>query len=234
MVQHRRVSQRRLDLVLNAVELLSAVAHEVDQRPHRQRRAQDVGYHLAYPRIGHKLLLDQIGTERAKARSILLRGAHARWRRGRRHSPTRWAAHMQDTVFTDLQPQRRELAHLPPLDPARRIGGQLVLADAALARPVGLDRVGRRHQRHLMPPMARLPAALLATLLAQTLGLASQPVAGWRLTAIVAILRQTGFQFLHAFQQRLHLFAQGRVLRSQRGLFFWRHAPSLPASASPS
>jgi hypothetical protein len=60
---------------------------------------------------------------------------------------------MQDAVLADLPPQRRKFAHLPALDPAGRIRGQLALAGAALARAVDLDRVWRRDQRH---PMTRM------------------------------------------------------------------------------
>jgi hypothetical protein len=56
MVEHCRLAQRCFDLALNAVELLSAVAHQIDQRPHRERRAADLGEELAYARIGDELL----------------------------------------------------------------------------------------------------------------------------------------------------------------------------------
>jgi hypothetical protein len=143
-------------------------------------------------------------------------------------------------MLGDVQAQRRELTHLSPLHPTGRIAGQVVLAAAALARSVDLDRVRRRHQRDAMPRMALLAATLLATLLPQTLGLAShslQSIAGGRLAAVVAVLEsrsQALLELLHLSKQRLHLLAQSGILGSERDLFFWRHAPSLPAAASPS
>jgi len=44
----------------------------------------------------------------------------------------------------------------------------------------------------------------------------------------VAVLGQPRFQFLHAFQQRPHLLAQGDILGFQLGgVFFQRHASML-------
>ena len=44
----------------------------------------------------------------------------------------------------------------------------------------------------------------------------------------MAVLRQSRFQFLHAFQQRPHLLSQGGVLGFEFGdLFLWRHASML-------
>jgi hypothetical protein len=40
---------------------------------------------------------------------------------------------MHETVFADLQPHQREVAHLTALDPAGRIVGERLLAGAALA-----------------------------------------------------------------------------------------------------
>jgi hypothetical protein len=53
---------------------------------------------------------------------------------------------MFEAVFSDPQPQGRELAHLPPLHPTRRIAGQLALAGAALAWPMRLHHVRCRHE----------------------------------------------------------------------------------------
>src|SRR5690349_21437245 len=234
MMQHRRISQRTLDLLLDILEPLSAMAHQIDERADRHCRAEDVGYHLAHPRIGHKLLLNQTGAERPEARTILLRGAHARWGPGGGRGSACWAAHMCQAVFNDLQPQRRKFLDLTALHPTGRILRQLVLTAAAPTRSMRLKSVGRSDQRHPMPGMPWLRPPLLAALLPQALGLPPQSVTRRRHTTVVANLRHPRFQLLHACHERLYLLAQGRVLGSQDGLFFWRNAPSLPAAASPS
>jgi hypothetical protein len=89
-----------------------------------------------------------------------------------------------------------------------------------------------------MTAVSTLAPALLATLLAPALGLASQPIARRRLTAVVAIREgagQTLLKLLHLSQQRLHLLAQGTSLGFEGSDFLVRgHALNLPASASPS
>jgi hypothetical protein len=89
-----------------------------------------------------------------------------------------------------------------------------------------------------MTAVARLASPLLAALLAQALGLASQPVTRRGLTAVVAILEgagQTLLELLHLSQQRLHLLAQGTGLGFEGGDFLVRgHALNLSAPASPS
>jgi hypothetical protein len=52
------------------VDPLSGLPHEVDQRPNRERRAEEVSHHLPHPRLGDELLLDQISAQRAQARTM--------------------------------------------------------------------------------------------------------------------------------------------------------------------
>ncbi len=200
VVQHRRLAQRHLDLLLDPAQSLGPQPHQVDQRADRERRAEDVGHQLAHARIGDELLLDQIGRECSQPGAVLLRRADTCGRLARGRRPTGGAAHMQDLVFGDVQPHGRELLHLPPLDPAGRIAGQLLPTRAALRRSMRLDGVRRRDQRHTMAAVPGLAPTPLAALLAQTLGLASQPIAGRRLTTVVAVLRHTAFQLLHTRQ----------------------------------
>jgi hypothetical protein len=54
--------------------------------------------------------------------------------------------------------------------------------------------------------MTGLPAGLLATWLAQTLGLPMKAVRGWRQTAVVAIFLQTLLQGLHLLLEQVGLF----------------------------
>jgi hypothetical protein len=76
--------------------------------------------------------------------------------------------------------------------------------------------------------MPQLPACLLAALRAQALGRAFQPVAARWFGAVVAVLRQSRFQFLHVFQPRPHLLPQGGVLGFEFGdLFLSRHMSML-------
>ena len=216
MVQHWRVAQRHLDLVFNALQPLGSLPHQIDQRANREGRAEEIGEELTHTRIRHELLLDQVGAQRTEPGTVLLRGSRAGWRLGLTRRPTRRAAHMHDAVFGHGEPHWWQFLHLPPLDPAGRIPRKLLPAGAALARPMGLDLVRSRHQRHLMTRMSHLAPTLLAALLPQTLGLASQPITRRRLTTVVAVLGQPAFQLLHTRQQRLrlHLLAQGCVFGS--------------------
>lgn len=57
-----------------------------------------------------------------------------------------WTAHVSGLVLDDLQTQRRQLLHLPPLDPLPRLDRQRLVAGSARRRPVGDYVIGRRHQ----------------------------------------------------------------------------------------
>lgn len=144
---------------------------------------------------------------------------------------------MADLVLGHAQPHCRQLVHLTPLDPLRRVVWQHLLAAAAAGGAMSDDRIRRLHQSHpmaAMAAMARLSAGVLPAGRAQALRLARQPVAGGWFGAIVAVLGEPPPQFLHLGEQRPHLLAQGGILNSQgSALFFWRHATSLPDKATP-
>ncbi len=178
MMERGGLAQGRLDLFLDALQPTGAQAHQIDQRAHREGGTEDVGQDLTHPRIRHELLLDEIGRHRSQSRAVLLGSADARRRLGLGRRPTRRTAHMQDAVLGDMQSYRGQLLDLPPLDPAGCVAGQLLVARPAQRWPMRLYGVGSRHQRNPMTGMSWLRPALLATLLAQTLGLASQPIAG--------------------------------------------------------
>jgi hypothetical protein len=136
---------------------------------------------------------------------------------------------VQRLVFRDLQPHvRRHLVDLPPLAQHDVGVGERRLTLRAVARAMLHHLIRRRHQAQRLAPMPQLPTRLLAALRAQTLRLAFQPVTARRLGTVVAILRQSRFQFLHAFQQPPHLLSQDGVLGFQLGVaFFRRHASML-------
>ena len=75
-----------------------------------------------------------------------------------------------------------------------------------------LHRVGEGRQPQGVAAVADLPTRFLAAPAPQTLRFPGESVAGRRLTAVVAILRQPGLQVLHLRHQQAHLLAQ-------RGIF---------------
>jgi hypothetical protein len=132
-------------------------------------------------------------------------------------------------MFPDLQPHsRRHLVDLPPLAQHHLGVGERRLTLRAVARAMFHHLIRRRHQAQRLAPMPELPTRLLAALRAQTLRLALEPVTtGW-LGTVVAVLGQSGFQSLHAFQQPPHLLPQGRIFGFEFGdLFLLRHASML-------
>jgi hypothetical protein len=75
VVQYGCLAQPRLDLVFDAAQPLGSYPHQMDQRAHRERRAEDIGEELPDPRIRHELLLHQVRAQRAQPGAILLRSA---------------------------------------------------------------------------------------------------------------------------------------------------------------
>jgi hypothetical protein len=96
---------------------------------------------------------------------------------------------------------------LPPLAQDDFGLAQWRLALGTDGRPMLHHLVGRRDQVQRLAPMPQVPAWLLAALLPEALRLAPQPVAARGLAAVVALLREPGFQVLHTRQQRDDLVA---------------------------
>ncbi len=133
-------------------------------------------------------------------------------------------------MLRDLQPHsRRQLVDLPSL--AQHDVG---VGERRLALSPGSGAGDAPPPRRAPPPDAtsprdaQLPARLLATLRAQTLRLAFQPVTARRLGAVVAVLRQSRFQLADGDAQLLNLLALlGDESFQVRNPFLCRHGTML-------
>jgi hypothetical protein len=93
-----------------------------------------------------------------------------------------------DSVFGDEHPLHRQVNHLASLWQQRRLGPQILLAGCTVMHWIHLQVIRRVYQAEMMPLVSSLSSRLLATLLAQTLGLAMEVVSGGRSAAVTTIL----------------------------------------------
>ena len=97
---------------------------------------------------------------------------------------------------------------------------QILLRVLAVVNRVHDHLLGRLRQLEGLSDMTGLSPWLLATFLAQTLGLSLKTIAGRRQVAVVAIFGQLGFQLADALAQSRHLLSQGAILLSELFQFF--------------
>jgi hypothetical protein len=112
------------------------------------------------------------------------------------------------SVLFDMQAQRGKVEHLAPLCRVRGDALEVIPAVRAAVGHMDVHLVRRLHLHARTAGVAGLATRLLPAALAQAL--ARRPpegglIAGGRLVAVVAVLRQPDLQFPHALVQRLDL-----------------------------
>ena len=79
---------------------------------------------------------------------------------------------------------------------------------ATTLHPMNLDVFRRGHCFERASWVTCLPSACLAALVPQAFRFLFQPITGRRFAAVVAVLRQLIFQYLHSLGQHFHGFNQ--------------------------
>ena len=145
--------------------------------PRPSRTAEEVGEQALHASQRQQLLLHQIDRQGTQLRSVL-RAAGRHGREGAdTHPLAHRTAHVQRLILGDPQPHRRQLVYLSALPQHdRHRVCERGLAVRTDGWPLLHELIGRRHQMQRLPTMPQLPARLLATLFAQTLRPALQPV----------------------------------------------------------
>src|SRR5260370_32068212 len=126
----------------------------------------------------------------------------------RAHLLTIGAALLLHLVFDHYHALGRQINHLAALHLLTLNFAQVSLTVLAELHRVDNHLIGRGREHQGVPWMTGLPAGLLATWLAQTLGLPMKAVRGWRQMAVVAIFLQALLQGLHLPRQQLSLLLQ--------------------------
>jgi hypothetical protein len=125
-------------------------------------------------------------------------------------------------MLAHQQPQRRQVEHLPSLDPCHHRTGQLGAAPLAAVRHMPDHLVGLGDLRQMRPPCAGLLArraaalGLLGTALLGPRGL-SKAIRGRRLGGVGGVLAQAALQLRHPGLQRGNRLGLDGVDRAQLG-----------------
>src|SRR5260370_21074275 len=97
------------------------------------------------------------------------------------------------------------------------------------------DLVRRLDQAQVMTSMAWLPSARLLARISLVHQLSPWPIAGWRFTAVVAVLGRSPFQFVNPRHSPRQLLLKVSHLRLElRNPFLRFHAPDSISSHNPS
>jgi len=151
------------------------------------------------------LLLHQVDPHRSKGRSILHRRTHILRKCGDADLLTARTALLFGLVFDHQHALGRQINHLSAFHGQALHFAQIPLAVLAVLNRVHDHTIGGLRQLQRASRMTRLSPSLLATLLAQTLGLPMKAIRGWRQVAVVAV-------FLELVLQRLHLLTEHSLL----------------------
>jgi hypothetical protein len=120
-----------------------------------------------------------------------------------------------DAMFGDEHPLHRQVNHLASLWQQSRVGPQIVLAGCTVMHWIHLQVIRRVYQAEVMPWVASLSSRLLATLLAQTLGLAMEVVSRGRSAAVTTRLGELLLQGPQLFLQPRSFCSESTILPAQ-------------------
>jgi hypothetical protein len=230
LVDHLGLDQRLLDVRFDTGQVLGAALDQAAQHPPAHRDPQEVLQDLAGARQTHEVLLHQIDPDRSNRRPA------PDWGKGS-HTDllARGAWLLLALIFPRDHTRGRQIHHLATLSYAGSYPIQPCLAMLAAFDPLHDHLIGRRREPQALPVVTRLPSRLLPAFLAQTLGLAYEPIRGRGQVAIVAVFGLPLSEQVHPLEQlgdqRISL---GQLLLQHALLlfqlvdsFFWRHACTL-------
>lgn len=201
LMKDLRLDQSGFDLLLDLCQALGAPPDQLAESPFAQRHSQQVFHHFTGSRQGEQLLLHQIDAGRPNHRAILHWGTDLVGKGGDRHLLARRTLFVLGPVLAHQQARQGHVDHLPTFN---RTGGnvsQIVLAVLTALHRMHHHRVRARGKRQGRARMSFLSPRLLPTFLAQALGLAHEPIGGWRQVAIAAVFGQPLFQGVETLLQ---------------------------------
>jgi hypothetical protein len=133
--------------------------------------------------------------------TILNRLANPDWEFANRGLMAFWTGFDLRLMLGDFHFHRWYVKYLTPLASLHFHFFQVRLAVTAALHPMYLHLIRSGYRLECVSRMSGLPAAFLATLLPQALGLLFQPIARRRLAAVATVLGDLIFQPLDAFSQ---------------------------------
>ena len=182
------------------------------QRPHTQGLPEEIFAQLRQPIIRQQLLLVQIHHQALKARPILHRRTHPRWKlRAHLRVTTRTTLDL-GPVFRHLQRARRQIEDLAALVVQHRFPARTTSAALRTnCQRMNLNMVWLFNPSQGLTWVSGLAPGPATAAGAQTLGARFlQPVAGRRLVAVRAVLGQAPLQVFQPLFQLRHPFLEGQ------------------------
>src|SRR6266508_1730839 len=188
------------------------------QRARTQGLPKEILSQLRQQIIGQQLLLVQIHHQALKAGSILHRPIDPHRKLRPHQGSTMRTTFYFGPVFRHLQRPRRQIEDLATLVVQHRFPAQTAsLALGTNFQVVNLNVIGVFDPLQCLSRMTGLAAGFAPAGGAQTLGAGfAQTVAGRRLAAVLAVLGQSGFQFLDSLLQLRQSFLQRQDNLDQR------------------
>jgi len=176
------------------------------------------------------LLLHQVDTHCPNSCAILHRRSHVVRESRQADLSTTGAAFLVGLMFDHQHTLGWQIDDLAPFHVQTLHLAQVSLTVLAGVHRVQDHQIGGLRQLQGVSCMTGLSSRLLATFLAQTLGLPMKAIRGRGKVTVMAIFGELRFQRTDAFAQQRHLFSQGAILVSQLfQLFVFGHACTLLA-----
>src|SRR6266567_3490299 len=209
LMEHTNLLQSGFDGVFHRDEVLSTSHDPAMQRTNRNADTHHLSKHLADPFIGQQMGLRQGDRHRLNGWAILHRSCDLLRKRCLSDGLATRTAFALGLMLGHHETWDWNVKDLTAGATPHGLNPEIVLTGATDVRSMNNDLIRSCHLDQMMPGMTLLSSRRLVAFLAQTLGLASEPIGGRRQVTVVTVFLETAFQFLHTVHQELHLVLQG-------------------------